>query len=84
MKKLTPKSWGHNTVPGHHFHKFTIILESGDTIVYHHTNQDSTLIVVKIIIMILKLILMVTLITIITIITKIIVIGSTVINTSAY
>ena len=79
MKKLTPKSWGHNTVPGHHFHKFTIILESGDTIVYHHTNQDSALIVVKIIIMILKL-----MVTLITIITKIIVIGSTVINTSAY
>ena len=42
-EKLTPKSWGHNSVPPKHFHRFTIIFESGDTIVYHHTNQHPTL-----------------------------------------
>ena len=42
-EKLAPKSWGHNTEPPKQFHRFTIILESGDTIVYHHTNQEPTL-----------------------------------------
>ena len=44
-EKLTPKSWGHNSVPPKHFHRFTINFESGDTIVYHHTNQHPTLLV---------------------------------------
>ena len=39
LKKLTPKSCGHNTVPLHHFQRFTIILESADTIVYPHTHH---------------------------------------------
>ena len=43
LKKLTPKSFGHNSVPLHHFQGFTIILESVDTIVYPHTNLYSTL-----------------------------------------
>ena len=29
-----------NSEPPHHFHRFRIILESGDTIVYPHTNQE--------------------------------------------
>ena len=45
MKKIiTPKSWGHNSVPLKQFQRYTIILESGDTIVYPHTNQYPTLI----------------------------------------
>ena len=44
MKKIiTPKSWGHNSVPLKQFQGYTIILESGDTIVYPHTNQYPTL-----------------------------------------
>ena len=43
LKKLTPKSCGHNSVPRHHFQRFTIILGSVDTIVYPHTNQNPTL-----------------------------------------
>ena len=39
LKKLTPKSCGHNTVPLHHFQRFTIMLESADTIVYPHTHH---------------------------------------------
>ena len=38
MKKLTPKSCGHKTVPLNHFQSYRIILESVDTIVYPHTN----------------------------------------------
>ena len=42
MKNL-PQNPGDNTEPPKQFHRFTIILESGDTIVYHHTNQEPTL-----------------------------------------
>ena len=43
MKKIiTPKSWG-NSVPLKQFQGYTIILESGETIVYPHTNQYPTL-----------------------------------------
>ena len=44
MKKIiTPKSWGNNSVPLKQFQGYTIILESGETIVYPHTNQYPTL-----------------------------------------
>ena len=43
MKKLTPKSCGHNSVPLDHFQSYRIILRSVDTIVYPHTNQYPTL-----------------------------------------
>ena len=47
MKKIiTPKSWGHNSVPLKQFQRYTIILESGDTIVYPHTNQYPTLYII--------------------------------------
>ena len=40
--KIHPKNPGDTIVnPPHHFHRFRIILESGDTIVYPHTNQDT-------------------------------------------
>ena len=40
--KIHPKNPGDNSEPPHHFHRFRIILESGDTIVYPHTNQEPT------------------------------------------
>ena len=44
MKKIiTPKSCGNNSVPLKQFQGYTIILESGETIVYPHTNQYPTL-----------------------------------------
>ena len=43
LKKLTPKSCRHNTVPLHHFQGYAIILESVDTIVYPHTKLYPTL-----------------------------------------
>ena len=45
MKKLTPKSCGHKTVPLNHFQSYRIILESVDTILYPHTNLYTTLII---------------------------------------
>ena len=44
MKKLTPKSCGHKTVPLDHFQRYKIILESVDTILYPHTNLYPTLV----------------------------------------
>ena len=43
MKKLTPKSCGHKTVPLDHFQRYKIILESMDTILYPHANLYPTL-----------------------------------------
>jgi hypothetical protein len=42
-KKLTPKSWGHKTVPLDHIQSYKIILEAVDTILYPHTNLYPTL-----------------------------------------
>jgi hypothetical protein len=44
MKNLLPQNPGDTIVnPPLHFHRFRIILESGDTIVNPHTNQEPTL-----------------------------------------
>ena len=54
MKKLTPKSCGHKTVPLNHFQSYRIILESVDTIVYPHTNLYPTLYIIYIYIYLFK------------------------------